>query len=510
MDMSDKVIFRLKRAMGKWTNIYGSIKNGDKTSEWRDATDYWRKRLVPWPKTAWFTHGYPKGNVPRLEADIIEVIYHEDTNQYEIKVENVIEIGGDRTQNGPEFIMGKVPEAVTKISVPEEFKPLLEDLRGLVKDGDNPNKMTKSVREALWRSLKKFGWIKPIVVDDEGTLADGEQKLETCLSHDEFYGPVLRINVDDKDRRLLRQVANKLSGKHDKRKDLEEYKRIIESQGQGDLIKILQVTEKDLIKAMADPSLVEAEEGPDLLEVDTDIMLGDVYILGTHRLICGDATIPAHVEALMKGDKLDVFMSDPPYGINVVSRKEGKIGGDKAFGKVGYSNVVKAKAYVKIEGDDKPFDPTHLLELAPIQVLFGANYYSSKLPDSPGWMVWDKNAGREWEDTFADAELIYTNSKKHTRVYRVLWKGMIKDPEEGARIHPTQKPVKLLKLLLADFSKPGDKVGDFYGGSGSQLIACEVLERPCYMMEIVPEYCQLIINRWEAYTGGEALKEVLE
>jgi len=83
---------------------------------------------------------------------------------------------------------------------------------------------------------------------------------------------------------------------------------------------------------------------------------------------------------------------------------------------------------------------------------------------------------------------------------------MLKDPDEGPRIHPTQKPVKLIKMLLADFTKPGHKVGDLYGGSGTTLIACEVLERPCYMMEIVPEYCQLIIDRWEAYTGETAEK----
>lgn len=76
----------------------------------------------------------------------------------------------------------KHPDATTVIQVPEEFKPLLEDIRDLTKDGHNPNKMTKSRREALWRSLKKFGWFKPILVDGEGLLGDGEQRLEACLA----------------------------------------------------------------------------------------------------------------------------------------------------------------------------------------------------------------------------------------------------------------------------------------------------------------------------------------
>jgi len=412
----------------------------------------------------------------------------------------------------------KQPEASTQIRVPNEFKPLIEDLTELTRDGQNPNRMTKSQREALWRSLDKFGWIMPIIVDSEGLIADGEQKLETCLNHEEYYGPVLRVSVDDKDRRLLRQVANKLKGQHNQKLDRDEYRRIVDAQGQGDLIRLLQLSEKELLKALENPEAPAEDGGPDLLDVDTDIELGDVYTLGAHRLMCGDAQNPTHLEALLNGEKADIILTDPPYGIDVVSRDEsksegitfGKVGKDApiSFGKVDHeTRIIKAKTYLKVEGDDKPFDPTHMIGLAKTLLLFGGNYYASKLPDSPGWMVWDKNDGREFEGLdYADAELIYTNVKRHTKIYRVLWKGMFKDAGEGVRIHPTQKPVKLIKLLLADFTKPGQRVLDPYAGSGSTLIACEVLERPCYLMEIVPQYCQYIINRWEAYTGQKAQK----
>jgi len=283
----------------------------------------------------------------------------------------------------------KQPDAETEIRVPEEYKPLIEDLRLLTKDGDNPNKMTKSLREGLWRSLQKFGWIYPILASKEGILGDGEQRIETCLSHEEYYGPVLRLDIEEVDRRLLRQITNKLKGSHDLELDKQEYIRIIQAGRRKDLISILQLREKDLINAI---KKTDGDDIPDLMDVDTDILLGDVHRLDSHRLMCGDASNPKHLEALLAGDKLDCILTDPPYGIDVVSRDEGKIGGDKPFGKIDYSNIVKAKTYVKIEGDDRPFDPSHLLGLAKTLVLFGANYYASKRPDSPGWMVWDKNA----------------------------------------------------------------------------------------------------------------------
>jgi ParB-like chromosome segregation protein Spo0J len=129
-------------------------------------------------------------------------------------------------------------ETKTTIKVPDAYLPLLEDIRILKSDQDNPNRMTIKQHEETWRSLKKYGWTYPIVTNKEGVFADGEQRAEVCKQHNEFYAPVLRLPVSDVDRRMLRQILNKLKGKHNKELDAAEYMRILE-QGEKDSLKML-------------------------------------------------------------------------------------------------------------------------------------------------------------------------------------------------------------------------------------------------------------------------------
>jgi ParB-like chromosome segregation protein Spo0J len=130
--------------------------------------------------------------------------------------------------------------------VPPEYKDMLEDLRNLKSDGQNPNKMTDKQKKAVWESLKKFGWIYPIVANKDGVFADGEQRVDVCLSNNVFYGPVLRLKVADVDRRLMRQVLNKLKGTHDKLLDAEEFKRIRDADREADLKTLLTISDGTL------------------------------------------------------------------------------------------------------------------------------------------------------------------------------------------------------------------------------------------------------------------------
>lgn len=170
--------------------------------------------------------------------------------------------------------------------------------------------------------------------------------------------------------------------------------------------------------------------------------------------------------------------------------------------------IIHPNLYPVITGDDKPFDPAHLLGLCPTAIIFGANHFASKLPDSSCWLVWDKNMNPD--NSFSDAELMWTNMKGHLRMYRHTWSGLVRegtrDVESLRRLHPTQKPVGLLEQVLRDFSKGGDVVVDPYLGSGSTLIVCERLGRVCFGMEIEPAYVQVAVERWEAYTGRHAVK----
>jgi ParB-like chromosome segregation protein Spo0J len=129
-------------------------------------------------------------------------------------------------------------EKKTSIKVPDPYLPLLEDIRLLQSDQQNPNRTTINQQEQIWRSLQKYGWTYPIITNKDGTYVDGEQRGQICLQHGEFYAPVLRLPVTDVDRRMLRQILNKLKGKHNKELDAAEYMRIME-QGDKDCLKTL-------------------------------------------------------------------------------------------------------------------------------------------------------------------------------------------------------------------------------------------------------------------------------
>jgi hypothetical protein len=131
-------------------------------------------------------------------------------------------------------------EKKTTISIPEAYLSLLEDIRLLTADQNNPNRTTLKQQEQIWRSLQKYGWAYPIITNKDGVYADGEQRAEVCKQHDEFFAPVLRLPVNDVDRRMLRQILNKLKGKHNKELDEAEYIRILQQGDKEDLKALLE------------------------------------------------------------------------------------------------------------------------------------------------------------------------------------------------------------------------------------------------------------------------------
>jgi hypothetical protein len=129
-------------------------------------------------------------------------------------------------------------EKKTTLKVPEAYLPLLEDIRLLQSDQNNPNITTLKQQEQIWISLQKYGWTYPIVTNKDGVFADGETRAEVCKKHGEFFAPVLRLPVTDIDRRMLRQILNKLKGKHNRELDNAEYVRILQ-QGEEEALKSL-------------------------------------------------------------------------------------------------------------------------------------------------------------------------------------------------------------------------------------------------------------------------------
>ncbi len=127
----------------------------------------------------------------------------------------------------------------TTIEVPEAYLPLIADIRLLKSDEQNPNKMTLKQQEQIWRSLQKFGWVYPVVADRDGVFADGEQRVDVCKNHGEYFAPVLRLKLSDVDRRMLRQITNKLKGKHNRKMDESEDFKIIDMGAKDDLESLL-------------------------------------------------------------------------------------------------------------------------------------------------------------------------------------------------------------------------------------------------------------------------------
>ena len=215
----------------------------------------------------------------------------------------------------------------------------------------------------------------------------------------------------------------------------------------------------------------------------------------SHRLICGDSTDIAVIDRLMDGVKADMVFTDSPYGINIVNDK----------GKVGADNIAKCGNYNPVIGDDTTETAKQAYDiysqLCDKMILWGGNYFLDFLPPSDGWLIWDK----ETTGNFADGEMAWCSFHTPVRIYHQLWNGMIREGEHEKRVHPTQKPIRMLSEILQDFTNEGDIILDVFGGSGSTLIACEQTGRTCYMAELSPEYVDVIIARWEKLTGNKAV-----
>ena len=358
--------------------------------------------------------------------------------------------------------------------------------------------------EKLKASITEFGFLTPCLIDSNYNLIAGHGRVMAAKELGIETVPCVFIEgLTEEQRRAYILADNRLGelGEWDMELVLDELTEL------DDLGFDIELTGFEMPEEI--PEVIEDNFDEDAIPDEPRTKLGDLWQLGDHRLICGDSTDASVIDKLTNKNKVNLLLTDPPYGIDVV--KGSKVGGDGPihFGKVGGGNWVESKTYSSIIGDDTTDTARESYNIASIyaenQIIFGGNYFTDFLPPSRCWIVWDKqNTGN-----FADAELAWTSFDKGVKLYHFMWNGLAREGNRKAegvtRVHPTQKPVGLMGYILGDFSNESDKILDLFGGSGSTLIACEQLNRKCFMCELDPHYCDVIINRWETFTGRGAV-----
>ena len=345
---------------------------------------------------------------------------------------------------------------------------------------------------AIKDSIDAFGFNDPIGIwSEDNVIVEGHGRLAAARALGMTEVPCIRLDhMTDEERRAYALAHNKTA-------ELSKWNFAelnIELAG----IKSIDMTKLGFVPVIElEPEVVE-DEVPE--EVETRCKPGDMWQLGGHRLICGDSTDIAVIDRLMDGVKADMVFTDSPYGVNIVNDK----------GKVGADNLAKNGVYAPVIGDDTTETAQQAYDiysqLCDKMILWGGNYFLDFLPSSDGWLIWDKRGESGIRNNFADGEMAWCSFHTPVRIYHQLWNGMIREGEHEKRVHPTQKPIRMLSEILQDFTNEGDIILDVFGGSGSTLIACEQLNRRCYMCELDPHYCDVIITRWEAFTGQKAKK----
>ena len=354
----------------------------------------------------------------------------------------------------------------------------IDSLQGL------PGNPRRGDVDAVAASLSRFGQRKPIVVrKDDGTIIAGNHTWQAAKKLGGSEIAVAYVGDDDVTAQAYALADNRTAELGDY--DDELLKQLIESVGSVDL-DLLKDTgwSQDAVKELLEkiesenPKVIDEDEVPEL-PVEAKTKLGDLYHLGRHRLLCGDSTDESNIKKLCGEILMDAVVTDPPYGINANKQTLGN--GKKEFHRG--NNWDKEKPSIKF-----------LFGLAPIQIIWGGNYFSDELEPTNNWLCWYKRIANV---SFSEFELAWTNLGKQARLLEHHWSG-------EQKMHPTMKPLPVMQWCL-DFLPKDCNLIDVFAGAGSTLIAAEKTNRNCFAIEYDAIYCDVIIQRWETLTGEKAV-----
>jgi DNA modification methylase len=383
----------------------------------------------------------------------------------------------------------------------------------------NPRKIDDHQLDALKRSLDRWGFVEPVVMNKRtGRIVGGHQRVKAALALAVPEVPTVWVDIDEEGEKALNIALNQISGEWEEDK-LAALLDELEAKGQS-------LEELGFKQDRLDDLLAELRQGPEL-QGDLDevpeppaepiTQPGDLWQLGEHRLLCGDSTKAEDVARLMDGEKADVVYTDPPYGMNLDTdySSEARLGKGLYKGKdMSRSGGV---SYDQVLGDKEDFRPElinavfeHFGDCKEI-FLWGADYYAELIPSRKegSWIVWDKVTKADGEVCGvadfhgSNFELCWSKAKHKRDLARIIHKGLA-SVENDKRQHPTQKPVALAEWVLSRWAKEGALIVDLFSGSGSHLLACEKLGFACRAMELSPAYCDVAVARWEKATGRKA------
>lgn len=363
----------------------------------------------------------------------------------------------------------------------------------------NPRINAKAV-EPVMKSIQKDGYRARIIVDNDGVIIAGHTRYEAMKRLGWTEAEVWIADDMTPEQIADYRIRDNLTADFAEWDFGELEAEIAEMDLDFDMSEFEGF--EDIQGGVSYTTTAEEDDFDEDVPIEPKAKPGDIYQLGQHRLICGDSTDVAVIDRLMDGAKADMVFTDSPYGINAVND-------DGVCVAYGDNHVAQRGKYAKVIGDDTTETAQQAYniysQLCDKMILWGGNYFLDFLPSSDGWLIWDKRGESGIRNTFADGEMAWCSFHTPVRIYHQLWNGMIREGEHEKRVHPTQKPIRMLSEILQDFTNEGDIILDVFGGSGSTLIACEQTGRTCYMAELSPEYVDVIIARYEKLTGNKAV-----
>jgi DNA modification methylase len=381
----------------------------------------------------------------------------------------------------------------------KEHKYKKMDVSGLIPYANNSRTHSEKQINQIASSIKEFGITNPVIIDQDGGIIAGHGRVMAMNKLGITETPVVElVGLTEAQKKAYVLADNQLS--LNAGWDLDLLKLEIEGLQELDFDTDLLGFDDDFISGLLEPEpsegLTDEDAVPDAPDEPTTV-LGDVYKLGNHRLMCGDSTSIDAVDKLMDGQKADMVFTDPPYNIDYqgVSDKRDKIANDKMPDSEFVDFLSESLMGCETMYVCCSWQYSHLFKEA-----------MERLARKPKAMiVWNKvNPAQHLDKYFKQHEIIYYYGDFGGQ--KTLRGDVWEMKRQRNTVHPTMKPVELIEMALVD--QTGKTiVYDGFGGSGSTLIACEKNHKECRMMELDPKYCDVIVQRWEEFTGNKATLE---